>query len=209
MKKGLGRVVRYEGVLETNKNKFRFEPKQTETRSVSRLFRFVSWNQKEKIPVCFGVSNLYWNNRNKQNCFKTNRNKPKKFSTEHLQLQPGLHSCWQTRPGASQSSCRQTRTGAAKILADRQVQVQHKAPVGRHIQVQRKALVDRHLYVECGGSAFIRNRLSSYKEYAFTVISSWGLIYPLSEHVDIFPVRLVPTFPPMFSVYLILTIYLT
>ncbi len=27
------------GVLETNKNKFRFEPKQTETRSVSRLFR--------------------------------------------------------------------------------------------------------------------------------------------------------------------------
>jgi hypothetical protein len=30
------------GVLETNKNKFRFEPKQTETRSVSRLFRFVS-----------------------------------------------------------------------------------------------------------------------------------------------------------------------
>jgi hypothetical protein len=76
------------------------------------------------------------------------RNKPKRFSTEHLQLQPGLHSCWQTRPGASQSSCRQTRTGAAKILADRHVQVQHKAPVGRHIQVQRKALVDRHLYVE-------------------------------------------------------------
>jgi hypothetical protein len=30
------------GVLETNKNKFRFEPKQTETRSVLRLFRFVS-----------------------------------------------------------------------------------------------------------------------------------------------------------------------
>ncbi len=28
-----------QGVLETNKNKFRFEPKQTETRSVSRLFR--------------------------------------------------------------------------------------------------------------------------------------------------------------------------
>jgi len=79
---------------------------------------------------------------------RTDRNKPKRFSTEHLQLQPGLHSCWQTRPGASQSSCRQTRTGAAKILADRHVQVQHKAPVGRHIQVQRKALVDRHLYVE-------------------------------------------------------------
>jgi hypothetical protein len=112
------------------------------------LFRFVSCNQKLNISVCFGVSSLYRNNRNKQNCFETNRNKPKRFSTEHLQLQPGLHSCWQTRPGASQSSCRQTRTGAAKILADRHVQVQHKAPVGRHIQVQRKALVDRHLYVE-------------------------------------------------------------
>jgi hypothetical protein len=45
--------------LKTNKNKFLFEPKQTETRSVSRLFRFVSWNQKLKISVCFGVSNLY------------------------------------------------------------------------------------------------------------------------------------------------------
>ena len=37
--------------------------------------------------------------------------------------------------------------------------------------------------------------LSSYKEYAYMVISSWGLIYPLSEHVDIFPVRPVSTFP--------------
>ena len=37
--------------------------------------------------------------------------------------------------------------------------------------------------------------LSIYKKYAFTVKSSWGSIYPLSEHVDIFPVRLVPTFP--------------
>jgi hypothetical protein len=36
---GGGRTL---GVLETNKNKFWFEPKQTETRSVSRLFRFVS-----------------------------------------------------------------------------------------------------------------------------------------------------------------------
>jgi hypothetical protein len=65
------------GVLETDKNKFRFEPKQTETISVSGLFRFCSWNQKLKISVCFGVSNLYRNNRNKQNCFVTTRNKPK------------------------------------------------------------------------------------------------------------------------------------
>ncbi len=40
-------------VLETNKNNFWFKPKQTETRSVSHLFRFVSWNQKQKISVCF------------------------------------------------------------------------------------------------------------------------------------------------------------
>ncbi len=36
------------------------------------LFRFVSQNQK--ISVCFGVSNLYRNNRNKQVCFETTRN---------------------------------------------------------------------------------------------------------------------------------------
>ncbi len=36
-----------------------------------------------------------------------------------------------------------------------------------------------------------------------------GLVYPLSEHVDIFPVRLVSTFHRVFSVYLILAIYLT
>ncbi len=58
------------------KKNFRFEPKQTETRSVSRLFRFVSWNPKKNFSVCFGVSNLYRNNRNKQNSFETNRNNP-------------------------------------------------------------------------------------------------------------------------------------
>jgi hypothetical protein len=31
----------FRGVLETIKNKFQFKPKQTETRSVSRLFQFV------------------------------------------------------------------------------------------------------------------------------------------------------------------------
>ncbi len=34
------------------------------------------------VLVCFGVSNLYWNNWNKQNCFKTNRNNPK-FSEKY------------------------------------------------------------------------------------------------------------------------------
>ncbi len=57
---------------------------QTETRSVSVVFRFVSWNQKQQISVCFGLfrfvsvfSNLYRNNWNKQNCLETNRNNPK------------------------------------------------------------------------------------------------------------------------------------
>jgi len=36
-----------------------------------------------------------------------------------------------------------------------------------------------------------------------------GLVYPLSEHVDIFPVRPVSTFPLLLSVYLIRTSYLT
>ncbi len=59
-----------QAVLETNKQKFWFEPKQTKTRSVSVVFWFFSWNQKPKFLVCFGVSNLYRNNRNKQNCFE-------------------------------------------------------------------------------------------------------------------------------------------
>ncbi len=42
-------------------------------RSVSVVFRIVSWNQKQNILVCFGVLNLYQNNWNKKNCFKTNQ----------------------------------------------------------------------------------------------------------------------------------------
>jgi hypothetical protein len=53
------------GVLETIKICFRFEPKQTETQSVSVVFRFVSRNQKTFFSVCFSVSDRYRNNRNK------------------------------------------------------------------------------------------------------------------------------------------------
>ncbi len=63
---GLSRL----GCPRKKKKKFRLEPKQTKTRFVSSLFRFVSWNQKH-------VSNLYENNWNKQNCFVTNRKKQK------------------------------------------------------------------------------------------------------------------------------------
>ncbi len=53
---------------------------QTETNRNKICFAFVSVRfVKPKIffSVCYGVSNLYRNNRNKQNCFETNRNKPK------------------------------------------------------------------------------------------------------------------------------------
>jgi hypothetical protein len=49
------------------------------------VFRSVSWNQNKKLLVCFGVSNLYWNNWNKQNCFETNRNNPK-FSEKYQNI---------------------------------------------------------------------------------------------------------------------------
>ncbi len=39
--------------------------------------------KKKLFSVCFGVLNLYRNNRNKQNCFETNRNNPE-FSEKYL-----------------------------------------------------------------------------------------------------------------------------
>ncbi len=57
LKKRLGTRyhIFYSWSLEMKKIIFRFKPKQTETRSVSGLFRFVSWNQKIIIFVCFGL----------------------------------------------------------------------------------------------------------------------------------------------------------
>jgi hypothetical protein len=57
-----------------NKQKiFSVEPTQTEAQSVSVVFRLVSRKQKNIFPACLIVSNLYRNNRNKQNRFETNR----------------------------------------------------------------------------------------------------------------------------------------
>ncbi len=48
----------------------------------SNLFR----ETKQKMfSVCFGVSNLYRNNRNKQKCFETIRNNPE-FSEKYLNM---------------------------------------------------------------------------------------------------------------------------
>ncbi len=46
---GMERVLIRVSSKRRNKNKFRFEPKQTETRSVSVVLRFVLWNQKQKV----------------------------------------------------------------------------------------------------------------------------------------------------------------
>ena len=53
----------------SNRNK----PKQDLFRVCFGLFRET---KNFFFSVCFGVSNLYGNNRNKQNCFETNRNNP-------------------------------------------------------------------------------------------------------------------------------------
>ncbi len=72
------------GLLGAIQKKIRFEPKQTETRSVSVVFWIVSRNQKTLIrvvSVCFDVSDRYRNNQNKQNFLETNRkNLQKMFS---------------------------------------------------------------------------------------------------------------------------------
>ncbi len=56
-----------------NRNK----PKQDLFRLCFGLFCVTKNRKFCFVLICFGVSNLYWNNWNKQNCFKTNRNKPK------------------------------------------------------------------------------------------------------------------------------------
>ncbi len=52
-------------IFGSNRNK----PKQDLFRVCFGLFR-----ETKKVSVCFGVSNLYQNNRNKQKCFVANRN---------------------------------------------------------------------------------------------------------------------------------------
>ncbi len=65
-------------------------PVRTETNRNKICFCWVSVcfvKPKTENSVCFGVSNLYRNNWNKQNCFETNRNNPK-FSEKY----PNMHS---------------------------------------------------------------------------------------------------------------------
>jgi hypothetical protein len=53
------------GCPRNNQFFFWFEPKRTESQSVSVVFWFVSRNQINFFSVCFGVSVRYRNNRNK------------------------------------------------------------------------------------------------------------------------------------------------
>ncbi len=80
-------------------------------------FGLLHETKKITFSVCFGVSNMYRNNRNKHISFETNRNKPKNF------LQPNTCSF-----------------SVVCTLADRHVQVRHKALVDRHAQVQQRFL---------------------------------------------------------------------
>ena len=49
------------------------------------LFRVTKYKKFRFVPACFGVSNLYRNNQNKQNCFETNQNNPK-FSEKYQNM---------------------------------------------------------------------------------------------------------------------------
>ncbi len=64
-----------QGVLETIKKNFWFEPKRTETQSVSVVFGLFR-ETKLIFSVCFGVSDQYRNNRNK----------PKKVSKKQISI---------------------------------------------------------------------------------------------------------------------------
>ena len=68
------------------RKKIPFEPKITGTGPVSRLFRFIFKTNDDLVSVCFGVSNEFRNNRNKQFCFKMNQNKPKMYIEQPKQI---------------------------------------------------------------------------------------------------------------------------
>ncbi len=70
-------VTVHQGVLETIKFLFRFEPKQTETQSVSVVFRFVSRNQKSFFSVCFGLFRCFGPVSKQPKQTEFSRNKPK------------------------------------------------------------------------------------------------------------------------------------
>jgi hypothetical protein len=72
----------------------RFEPKKTETQSVSVVFQFISRNPKKFVGF---VSDRYRNNQNKQNFFKTNRNKPKKSQKKRSLLGWALDNFFSVR----------------------------------------------------------------------------------------------------------------
>ncbi len=81
------RALNRESSKQTKKNSVR-----TETNRNKICFGCVSvcFVKPKKNLVCFGVSNLYRNNRNKQNCFETNRNNLKlqiaKFCTNRRHM---------------------------------------------------------------------------------------------------------------------------
>ncbi len=68
-------------IFGSNRNK----PKQDLFRLCFGLFRETKNKKIRFVSVCFGVSNLYRNNWNIQNCFERNRNNPK-FSEKYQNM---------------------------------------------------------------------------------------------------------------------------
>ncbi len=125
------------------------EPKQDLFRFCFGLFRET---KNKNISVCFGVSNLYRNNRNKQNCFETNQ---KDFQQNTYSYSLGCtlvgrhfqvrHKALVDRHAQVQQKFLQTGTSrySTKLLSA-DIQVQRKALLDRPLYVEHKALVDRH-----------------------------------------------------------------
>ncbi len=66
---------------ETNRNK----PKQNLFWLCFGLFYETKNKKIQFVSVCFVVSDLYWNNRNKEDCLETNPNNPK-FSRKYSKI---------------------------------------------------------------------------------------------------------------------------
>jgi hypothetical protein len=78
----------FDGRVSSKRSKFFFGSNRNKPKlNLFRLFFGLFRETKKKIfrfvSVCFGVSDRYRNNRNKQNFFETNRNKPKKSQKTH------------------------------------------------------------------------------------------------------------------------------
>jgi hypothetical protein len=95
---------------------FRFEPKQTETQSVSVLFQFVSRNQKTIFSVYFGLFRCFGSVSKQPKQTELCRNKPKQ--TETNQKISKKRSPWGSRNSKffSRFEPKQTETQSVSVV---------------------------------------------------------------------------------------------